>query len=270
MLEEIQIPIPGLGADNEIFAQHHSLFIEDKPRSMESLRDEDGKIIEGFYEESGGFKVYKLFLGDFSETGNGMQRIINKLQQADPDDVLEFHIASNGGSVDELVQLYNLVNTMFHDRISTFASHAYSAGAWAFLMGAERVAYEHTSFMLHSYAGGFGGKRQDLLDHMDHEDRRLNSFLMGTLTDYFSAKELKKMNKGKDYWLNTEEMCERNIATHVLKNGIVYTAAEYLEELHPKRKKARLKQEAKDAKVQAKLLRDLKKAEKAEAKAKAK
>jgi ATP-dependent protease ClpP protease subunit len=258
--------IPVMAGENEVYGQQHSLFVEERPRTMEPLRDEEDKIVEGYYEEHGGYKIYKLFLGDFSETGNGIQRIINKLQGAGPDDVLEFHIASRGGEVDELVQFYNLCNTMFHGRVTTFANHAYSAGAWAFLMGTDRIAYEHTSFMLHSYAGGFGGKRQDLLDHMEHEDRRLNTFLMGTLKDYFSKKELKKMNKGKDFWMNTEEMCERGIATHVLKDGDVLSAEEYLELKHPERKEAREKREAEEAEANAKLEKELKKKLKKEAK----
>ena len=188
---------------------------------MEPLRDEDHNIVDGFFEQNGGFKIYKLFLGEFSESGNGMQRIINRLQGAGPEDILEFHVASNGGSVDELIELYNLCDTLFYGRVTTYMNHGYSAGCWAFLMGTDRVVYEHSSGMFHSYSGGFGGKRQDLLDHMEHEDKRLEVFLMGTLKPYFNKKEIKKMGRGKDFWFDTKEACERGIATHVMVKGEV-------------------------------------------------
>ena len=234
--------LPGLPGENEVYAQNHSLFIDEKPVVMNPLRDEDGKIVDGFYEQDGGFTVYKLFLGNFEESGNGIQRIINKLQSAKDGDILEFHISSNGGSVDELLELYNLCDTLFFGRVTTYANHAYSAGAWAFLMGTDRVLYEHSSLMWHSYAGGFGGKRQDLLDHMKHEDSRLNVFLMGTLEPYFTAKEIKKMNSGKDFWLNTEDACKRGIATHVMIHGEVISADDYLQSIDPVVIKAKAKE----------------------------
>ena len=142
--------------------------------------------------------------------------------------MLELHIASQGGDADELIQIYNLANTVFHGRVATFANQAYSAGAWAFLFGRDRILYEHSSLMWHSYAGGFGGKRQDLLDQMEHDDRRLSKFLMGTLEPYFTKKELKRMNSGKDFWLDTEEACRRGMCTHVYVNGVLLDAEDYL------------------------------------------
>jgi ATP-dependent protease ClpP protease subunit len=251
MQEEIQIPIQFPMGDGEVYGQNHSLFIVDKPRVMNPLRDEEGNIVEGYFEEDGGYKIYKLFLGNFNESGNGMQRIINKLQNSEPDDILELHIASDGGNVDELIQLYNICNTLFYNRVTTFANHAYSAGAWAFLLGNDRVLYDHSSLMWHSYSTGMGGKRQDLLDRIEHEDKRLEVFLMGTLTKYFSKKEIRKMNKGKDFWLTTKDACERGIATHVMKDGEVYTNEEYLDLIDPKKIKKR-KKEAKKAKKEAK------------------
>ncbi len=252
-IEEIPM-MPVMPGENEVFAQNHSLFIDEKPVVMEPLRDEDQNIVEGFFEQTGGYKVYKLFLGEFSESGNGIQRIINKLQEANPEDILEFHVSSNGGSVDELIELYNLCDTLFYGRVTTFANHAYSAGAWSFLMGTDRVLYEHSSLMWHSYSGGFGGKRQDLMDHMKHEDSRLNVFLMGTLEKYFTKKEIKKMNKGKDFWINTKEACERGIATHVMTKGEVLTAEDYLQSIDPKFIKAQKRKAKKEAKKEAKAL----------------
>ena len=82
--------------------------------------------------------------------------------------------------------------------------------------------------MWHSYAGGFMGKRQDMLDHLEHEDKRLETFLMGTLHPYFNKTEIKKMNQGKDFWIDTKEACQRGICTHVAINGTLVTADAYI------------------------------------------
>jgi len=225
--------LPVMPEDNAIHGEQHSLFWENRPHEMMPLGDE----APGFFEEQKPFTLFKLFLGDFSEGGNGMQRIINKLQTAKPDDVLEFHISSHGGFVEELLELYNLCDTMFHKGVTTFVNYGYSAGGWAFLIGEERVVYEHSDLMFHSYSGGAYGKRDDMITHLEHSDKRINSFLMGTLAPYFSKKETKKMLKGKDYWLNSKQMLERGIATHIMVKGEVITAKDYLNPPKPKTKK---------------------------------
>ena len=74
-LDMIQMPIPAT-EENSIFADNHTLFIDERPIRMEPVQDEDGSTIEGIFEQTGGFTLYKLFIGDFDENGNGIQRII--------------------------------------------------------------------------------------------------------------------------------------------------------------------------------------------------
>ena len=238
--------LPVMPEDNSIHGDQHSLFWENKPHEMIPL----GKDAPGFFEEQKPYTIYKLFLGDFSEGGNGMQRIINKLQQTKPEDVLEFHISSHGGFVEELLELYNLCDTMFHKAVTTFVNFGYSAGGWAFLIGEERVVYEHSDLMFHSYSGGAYGKRDDMMTHLEHSDKRINKFLLGTLEPYFSKKEIKKMNKGKDFWLDSHEMLKRGIATHIMVKGEVVTADDYLNPPKPvKAKKGKTTKTTKPAKV---------------------
>ena len=243
--------------DETVFADNHSLFIDRRPMSMEPVHQEDGTQIDGIFEQVPAYTVYKLFIGEFMENGNGIQRILAKLQEAEPDDILEFHIASRGGVIDELLEIYNLCDTLFYGRVTTYCNYGYSAGAMAFLFGQERLIYEHSDWMMHSYSGGFGGKRQDLLDQMKHEDKKLARFFTDIISPYFTQKEIKKIQKGKDFWLNAEQMLERGIATHIMVHGALITAQDYLEAKDPSLKVARLKQEKKEKKKQAKELKKL-------------
>ena len=253
-LQPIQIPMQK-DEDEVIYADNHSLFIEEKPVIMEPLKGEDGQIVSNIFEQTGGYTLYKLFIGNFSEQGNGLQRIINKLQGAKPEDVLELHIASNGGYVHELLELYNLIDTIFYNAVVTYCNHGYSAGAMALLLGRDRVIYENSDWMMHSYSGGTAGKRDDMLTHLKHEDKRLQKFFNKIMSPYFTKKELRKMQEGKDFWMSAEEMLERNVATHIMVRGEIMPGYLYLEELYPKRKKKREKQEKKEEK---KILKQLK------------
>lgn len=258
-LSPMQIPSMPEPEENVIYADNHSLFIEERPMMMEPLRDEEGNAVEKYFEQTGGFTLYKLFIGDFHENGNGIQRIINKLQGAKPEDMLELHISSHGGFVHELLELYNLIDTIFYKGVATFCNYGYSAGAMAFLMGEERVVYEHSDWMMHSYSGGFIGKRDDMLTHLKHEDKRLQRFFNEIMEPYFTKKELKKMQGGKDFWMTSEEMLDRGVATHIMVRGELMEGWQYMEELYPKRKKKREKAEAKEEKA---LIKEIKKAEK--------
>ena len=230
-----------------IYADNHTLFIEEVPPAMVAVESENNDKV---YKQSGGYTVYKLFIGDFDEQGNGIQRIMNKLQQAQGEDVLELHISSQGGVIAELLEMYNMCDSVFYNRITTFCNYGYSAGALAFLFGQERAVYEYSDWMMHSYSGGFGGKRDDLISHLKHEDKRLTKFVDVILGDYFSKKELKQMHKGKDFWMTSTEMLERGIATHIIKNGTIIPAEEYLNTDEVKK----VKKVKKDKKVKKYLL----------------
>lgn len=249
--------------DNTIESEHHTLFIEESPMTFKPLT-EGGQTVANLYEAEGGFTTAKLFMGDFAEEQNGTQKIINKLQNvSNKDIVLELHISSYGGSVDELLEYYHLINTGYRGNCVTYLSMGYSAGAIAFLFGTERIIYEHSDFMLHSYSGGAVGKRDDMLVQLAHTDSRIQKFFEDMLSPYFSKKERKKMSKGKDFWLNSEQMLERGIATHIVMNGELLSAQEYLENKYPERRIEREAQEAEALKQLEKLEKKAKKAEKA-------
>ena len=243
--------------DNTIQAQYHTLFIEDTPISFEPVTNEEGEPIEDIYQKVGGHSVYKLFVGDFAEERNGTQRIVNKLQQLSTQGgTLELHISSYGGNVDELLEYYHTINSYFGENVITYLSMGYSAGAIAFLFGTERVIYEHSDWMIHSYSGGAVGKRDDMLKQLAHMDARIQKFFGHMLEPYFTKKELKRISRGDDFWLNSEEMLERGIATHIISNGVAYTAEEYLEEKYPERKEKRIKKEKKIMKKLEKMQED--------------
>ncbi len=246
---------------NIVESEFHTLFMEEVPVTFDQLFMEDGPV-EGIYEKSGGYNIYKLFIGGFADSGKGTQKIVNKLQQAQHT-ALELHISSEGGSFDEVVEYYDVISSYFSG-VTSFLSYGYSAGAIAFLFADDRIVYEHSSWMIHSYSGFMGGKRADMLDQIKHSDDRIQKFFERMLKPYFNRKELKKMAQGQDYWLNSEQMLERGIATSIIVNGERFTAQEHLENLYPKRKEKRLKKEATDKKKSEKAEKKALKSKKAQ------
>ncbi len=230
-----------------IKTDNNTLFVEEKPPIFEPLIDhESNQPIPGIFEEHQGYTLYKLFLGDFMEESTGNHSIINKLQQGNPmTDVVELHISSYGGDMAELLELYNTLNSMYTETCSTFLNFGYSAGALAFLFGSERIVYEHSDWMIHSYSGGTFGKRDDMLTHIKHSDKMITKFFNKILGPYFTKKELRNINRGDDFWMDAEEMIKRGIATGIIIDGVYSTRDDYLDILDPKRVKKREKAEKK-------------------------
>ena len=219
-IEELEV------SDNTIETSCHSLFIEDIPDKFEHIPMEKDEP-QNIYERIEGGKKYKLFIGNFESTPRENFRIFNKLQEAEPNSLLEIFISSDGGNFYEILDFYNVIKPKFF--VTTFLSRGYSAGSLMFLIGDDRIIYEHSDFMVHSYTSVTSGKRQDLLDRTYHQDKIITRFFNKVYKPYFTKKELKKIDKGQDFWMDSEEMLKRNIATGIiLDDGNYLTRDEYL------------------------------------------
>jgi len=217
-----------MGSDNIIESDTHTLISVEQPAEMLPLMGEDGSILQGIYQEQPQFTLYKLYLSDFEdESRHGLHKIISKLQEANPEDVLELHIAGHGGYISEGLAFYNLISSLFRGRTSAYLTYGYSMNALAFLFADERIVYEHSEIMFHTYSAGFGGKRDDILSQIAHTDKHLQKFFKKILSPYFSEEEIQSMGSNKDFWLNSHEMLVRGIATGIIIDGEYLSRDDY-------------------------------------------
>jgi len=215
--------------DNIIQTKNHILIWEEVPdrfepvQFQEPLIKEEQEEMSNIYERISGGTKYKLYLGNFESDYNENFRLYDKLLSASSNDYLEIHVASDGGSFYEIVEFYNIIKPKF-DYCTSYLHRGYSAGSIAFLLGNERVVYEHSDMMVHSYSTGIIGKRDDMLTQVEHTDKVITRFFKKIYNPFFTKKELNKINKGKDFWLDSESMLKRGIAT-----GIITDAGEYFD-----------------------------------------
>ena len=215
--------IPNFLDPNVTQTKYHTLEIKEEPDRFELIEDTDD-----IYQRIPGGNTYILNLGEFLVENNENHLLYNKLRQANPNDLLEIYISSNGGYIFEITEFYNIIKPKFSN-IVTFLNYGYSAGSIAFLMGVERIVYEHSDFMIHSYSGGGYGKRDDMIKHIHHNDKKITKLFEKIYSPYMTKKELKKINRGDDYWMDADEMLKRGIATGIiLDTGEYKTREEYL------------------------------------------
>lgn len=218
----------------EVDSEHHTLFVEDIVESRIAVKDRPHQYIV-----TPPHRLFRVFISSFSERKKGLHAVFNELRKAEPYDQLELRINSGGGLVTEGKQFFNIILEKFGHKTTTFLdNYGYSMGALLFCMGHRRVVYPYSALMFHNYSHGSWGKGENVRSHVKHTSRTLKSFFrdltvkQGFLTD----KEFKEMLLGKDFWMDTEEMCRRGIATHVVINGKELTAKRFLKFLKEREK----------------------------------
>ncbi len=210
----------------EINSEQHTLFIKHVPESSE-LVDKERRL----YKLTAKHKIYTVYIEGFREFKRGLHKVFHELRGATKNDILELRISSGGGFVKEGQQFYNLIQEKFHKRSVAFLdNHGYSMGALLFCMADTRVVYPYSDLMFHNYSGGAGGKGGEMKSQIKHKDKVLTEFFKKIVQEqgFLTKEEFSKMLIGQDYWMDAKEMCKRKIATHVIFEGEMISAKEYL------------------------------------------
>lgn len=198
---------------------------------------EEKKVIDkekNLYEIVPKYTTYTLYIDSFMERKRGLHEVFQELRGATTKDILEFRINSNGGSALEGKQFYNIIIEKFHKRTVGYLDYGYSMGALLFSMLDKRVIYEYSDFMYHNYFSGGGySKGDNLVAKVLHTDKILKKFSHDIIVKkgFLSEEEFELMIVGKDFWMDTVEMCQRGIATHIVRRGEEITANDYLIEI---------------------------------------
>jgi len=181
------------------------------------------------------YNNYRLFLGTFKNQGPRFQGILNELYDTKNKDTLDIRLVSPGGLVIECQQIVNIMKNSFSGRTTAYIeSHASSAGAVVFAHADKRVIYENSRLMFHNYSGIYTGKYKDIKDRFEFDEKHIIDFLK-VAKRFLTKKEWKKMINGKNFWFDAHDMLERNIATHIIVNGIEMTYSQYKKYLKRKR-----------------------------------
>ena len=179
-------------------------------------------------------KLYRLYVSDFHSHETSLHHLIQELKGAGSKDKLELIISSNGGSIEEGRKLYNVMQDKFYDRVVAYLdNHGYSMGAVLFCMAPKRVVYPYSNLMFHNYKGGAMGKGGEMVAKVEYFDKLNTKFRHDIVVKqgFLTEDEYKNLLIGQDFWMGTEEMCQRGIATHVKVKGKEITAEAYLEQL---------------------------------------
>ena len=229
---------------------NHTLFIENK-KEKEILLSEEKSI----YQILPKYKEYCVYIEDFNAEKKGLHFIFNELRKAKDNDQLELRISSNGGSILEGQQFFNIILEKFYGRTTAYLdNHGYSMGALLFCMADARVIYPYSEIMFHDYSHGRGGKGGEIKSYIQHSSKIMEVFFHDVLVkhNFFSEDELERMLSGHDFWMDAKEMCERGIATHVVVGDEYITATAFLKELKKQKREEKKRKKAEKEKAKKK------------------
>ena len=221
----------------ELNSEQHTLYTEIIAEKKELVSKE-----KSLYKITPKHTNYRIYIGRFFELKRGLHAVFNQLKEAKENDTLEFIINSGGGFVNEGMQFFNIMLEKFPGRTTAYLdNYGYSMGAMLFSMCDKRVAYPYSDFMYHNYSGGARGKGGELVARVKHSNRKLKGFFKDIIVGqgFLNDAEFDKMLLGKDFWMDTKELCKRGIATHVIYDGKEFTAKEYLKLIKQKKKEKR-------------------------------
>ena len=217
------IPTPDEDGTKVVDGKYHTLFVSDEdPVMKEFTAVDDGEEYAALREIVPKHKKYTLFIQEFGHDDNELHKILFELRKATEHDVLELRINSNGGYVTEGIVIYNAMRELFNGRTVTFNDAAgYSMGAMIFSLGDERVTYEDSSLMYHTFSTGYFGKGSEIKSYIEYEDKHFEDFFRKKIVTkgYITEDEYQQMKIGKDFWLDSFEMATRGISTHVIVSG---------------------------------------------------
>ena len=172
---------------------------------------------------------YRLFINDFNSIGHEIDEIYNKLQSSTKDDLLELQISSFGGYFNDYMRLCNLCKEHFYNRVTSKTHYGFSCGAFAALLGDERIIYQNSQLMFHNVTSGLVGKMSDIEQQFHFDKKYYDKFLKSVLSPYFTTTEIESIWNGKDMWLDALEMCKRKIATQIFMYGDYWDADFYVD-----------------------------------------
>lgn len=182
-----------------------------------------------FYEA----KHHMLYLSEPIEQDNDLDIVLHDLKSAGGDDILEVRINSPGGECSAGQKIVSAIEEMFEQErsVAVMDTDAASMAVYVFLCCGTRVIYPHSECMIHHYSTYLGGKGQEVSSRFASTDKILKDYMRLRLGPYFSKKEIKKIISGSDFYIGAEEMCIREIATHVQIGPDRITAKEYLQRI---------------------------------------
>lgn len=134
--------------------------------------------------------------------------VMNSLETATPDSNVTLTINSGGGRLDTGLMLINGIRgcqadttALIHEAGSMATGVALACDSW--------ILGDFSYFMIHSASTWLGGKQHEVQSQHMFMEKYLSTFIRKTYAGFLTTKEIEEVIKGRDMWLDREQLGER-------------------------------------------------------------
>ena len=150
-----------------------------------------------------------VYLADDIDAPAEYNELCHILRQAEKGDTIHLHVNTPGGVIDSALQIIDAIKSSKAKVTAYLAGTVASAGTIIALAADQLVVADHTSFMIHNYSGGLGGKGHEMKARQEFVDNSLNAAFRAFYTGFLTEEEIKAVIDGKDMWMGKDDVLRR-------------------------------------------------------------
>jgi len=136
--------------------------------------------------------------------------LVELMQDLDETVTIEFHVNTPGGVLDTAIMLINAIVQCKAKVVGKLSGMVASAGTMIALVFDEVEIAPYTSFMVHAWSvSGQAGKANEIEAQNDFAKKETKRLFNEVYAGFLTQREVTKVLKGTDIWLNENEVLER-------------------------------------------------------------
>lgn len=153
--------------------------------------------------------AYDIYLDEEIKDPTYYRKAFHVLRSAQPGDLVRIYISTYGGNLTSAIMFKNCIEGCQADVVAIIEGEAYSAGSLIALSCPNIEVKPYATMMCHSAAFSSGGHVGSIRDHVDFVGRHAEGIMEDVYKDFLYENELEDLRRGRDIWLNAEEIAER-------------------------------------------------------------
>lgn len=186
---------------------------EIKTGDLEDLLDDSSAY--DLYESKRIARTLDIYLSEDIKKNSTYHELANTIRQTTKNDVINFYLASPGGSVASGHQIVNAVQETTAKVNMIVDAPCYSMGALLAVAGDSLKMQPGTFLMFHNYSGGAAGKGPDIEDQVIACKQWVYHVFDRVATPFLTKKEMDYIKNNRDVYIHeTDEDLPKRIKRH--------------------------------------------------------
>ena len=145
---------------------------------------------------------------DFKEA-KYYRMVVDAISDLGEDDLVEFRINSPGGDLSGLVSLLSAIEATPATTMAVLTGEVHSAGSMLAVSCDVVQVGSYANMLCHNMRYGVKGKAADIHAQVLHSNEYAEKLMCKCYEYFLTSDEIEELLKGKELWLNNEEINER-------------------------------------------------------------